>query len=787
MMYFFELFIRQYGNNNCLLKKTRNYSNKTKLNFLQIKKMKIYIMSLFFLLFAFTTIAQNKGSINGTVIDAETGKGIPNAEVLVVETSQGTVVSENGTFEINNIEPGTYTVYTHVMGYVNDTLSNIRVEAEMHTKIKFSIKTENVKLGEVTVSATKTDKTVKAIGSPIYIIGKKRIEQTDGRNISEALIAIPGVFTEDTQHSEASVVSFRGVGLHTYVTRGILVLVDGIPITEAMGRTSFEGIDMQNAEKIEVLKGPVSALYGPNGLTGVINVIEKKPRNGLHGDIEGLVGSYGTGKISANINGGNNGFNYLFKANYYKSDGYRDHSAYDATHMGVKLSKDLKASGKLKFTFDYSLSDSELAGSLDSITFVEDPTAASRKFAGYNKKLYRAYLDYTKTWNNNSLLTIDVYTRGRNDEGHYTDATWGKYDVDLFGGEGRYNTRFDLFGQKNTITVGGKFDREQSDVEEYSRDEDTGIIGDLEDKGKVIYDMSGFYIEDEFNISNKLFLTLGLRYDLIAYEWKDQFNEGSDNTSDNKTLDAFSPKFGFAYNPTDRLTVFGNIGKGFNPPTYDQMFIGGGSAAPNPDLNPEYLTNYEIGLRGNLMNKLNYQVSYFLMDFVDQIATEPDPDSPGDEIYENVGDTRHKGVEASVNYQINKEFSAFVSYSYLDARFTKDPDDELVGNRLKKAPYNQYSLGARYNFNFGLAVSADYKYVGEYQMDNENMFMYEGYSLLNAKLMYRLKRFRASFAVNNLLDEKYAARAYAAKYRTWRQYYSPGWPRNFTFTLGYNF
>ncbi|MCF6242428.1 MAG: TonB-dependent receptor plug domain-containing protein, partial [Bacteroidales bacterium] len=176
-------------------------------------------------------------------------------------------------------------------------------------EINFSLKEEDQTVDEVTISATKTDKSVKAIGSQIYVIGSKRIEQTNGRNINEALMEIPGVFTEDTQHSEASVVSFRGVGLHTYVTRGILVLVDGIPITEAMGRTSFEGIDMQNAEKIEVMKGPVSALYGPNGLTGVINVIEKKPQDGLHGNFEGLIGSYGTYKVGGNLNGGKNGFN----------------------------------------------------------------------------------------------------------------------------------------------------------------------------------------------------------------------------------------------------------------------------------------------------------------------------------------------------------------------------------------------------------------------------------------------------------------------------------------------
>ncbi len=753
--------------------------------------MKRYIITLSLLLLTFassiTAFAQDKGAIKGTVFNKESGKKMTDVQVVIKKLGVGTITDANGYFELKNIPEGEYVVETKYIGYASSKHEKVKVTAGKTTTLTFYLVEDDLTVDEITISATKTDKNVKAIGSPIYVINPKRIEQTNGRNISEALMEIPGVFTEDTQHSEASVVSFRGVGLHTYVTRGILVLVDGIPITEAMGRTSFEGIDMQNAEKIEVLKGPVSALYGPNGLTGVINVIEKKPQDGLHGDFEGLVGSYGTYKVGGNLNGGKNGFNYLVKANYYSSDGYRDHSAYTSTHLGTKLSKDLKQIGKLRFTFDYSLSDSELAGSIDSITFIEEPTTADRMWAGYDKKLYRAYLDYVKTWGNNSVLSVDVYTRGRYDEGHYSDRTWGKYDVNLFGGEARYTFGFDLFGQKNSISLGTKYDRETSDMEEYDRDEETGVIGDLDDQGNVTYDLTGFYIQDEFNVSDKLFITVGLRYDGIAYDWVDEFNEGDRNTSASTSIDAISPKFGFAYNPMSNLTVFGNIGKGFNPPTYDQMFIGGRTAEPNPDLKPEYLTNYEIGIRGNLIQKINYQVSYFLMDFEDQIETVPLPDNPYLEIYENIGDTRHQGVEASVNAQIIDNLSAFVSYSYLDARYTNSADETLIGQVLRKSPYNQYTLGARYDFAFGLGISADFKFVGKYHMDNENMYMYDGYSLLNAKVMYRLKGIKASFAVNNLLDEKYAARAYAANYRGWQQYYSPGWPINYTFTIGYSF
>ncbi|MCK5677563.1 MAG: TonB-dependent receptor, partial [Flavobacteriaceae bacterium] len=174
--------------------------------------MKKYIIILSFLLFAFTVFSQETGSLKGTVTDKETGKAITNAEVLVVETSQGTVASENGTFEIKNIKPGIYTIQFHALGYTAETFPNIEVESGKSTPIKISMKTGNIKLNEITISASKIEKTIDKIGSPVYVMGIKELERTEGRNIEEALIRVPGVFTEDRYHNETNIVSFRGVG-----------------------------------------------------------------------------------------------------------------------------------------------------------------------------------------------------------------------------------------------------------------------------------------------------------------------------------------------------------------------------------------------------------------------------------------------------------------------------------------------------------------------------------------------------------------------------------------------
>ena len=573
--------------------------------------MKIYIIGFCFLLFTFSVSGQEKGSISGKVTGKETGKGIPNSEIMILETSQGTVVSENGNFTIKNIKAGVYTVYSHALGYINDTLQNIKVETDKNTSIKFSMKASDIRLEEVTISATKINKTIDKIGSPVYVISRKEIERTEGRNIEEVLIRVPGVFTEDRYHNETNLVSFRGVGLHTHVTRGILVLVDGDSLTEAMGRTDFEGVDMENAEKVEILKGPVSALYGPNGITGVINIVEKTPKEGLHSKVKASLGSYNSMTLSADVNGGKNGFRYLVKGKYFNTDGYLDRSGSNSARLGIKLIQRFDNGGKLQFTSDYISSEMDVPGTLTQEQFDDRSTIASNLFAGYNRDVIRTNLVYTQNLNDNVDLYGNLYYRNNKSDGFYADYSFSEDDINSFGGEIRSQFKHQLFGKENSLIIGSSLLNEKGNNETFRRDIETGVIGIQTNDGESDYSMFGAFIENEFMLTNKLAITLGLRYDLVDYDWADSLNEGEDNTSATTNISSFSPKFGFAYNPTKSTTIFGNIARGFNPPQISQLFVGssyGGIA--NPDLKPEYIDNYELGIRGNLNQKFMYQASY---------------------------------------------------------------------------------------------------------------------------------------------------------------------------------
>ena len=749
--------------------------------------------SLITLSLIITSLVLN-AQIIGTVQDSETMNPLSFAEILVVETSQGTVALENGTFEIKDIEPGKYTIKAHLLGYATKTISNVVVVAGKETKLEFYMVIEDVGLGEITVSATKIKTTINKIGSPVYIIDREEIDLTEGRNIDEVLTRIPGVFTEDRYHNESAVVSFRGVGLHTHVTRGILVLVDGVSLTEAMGRTDFGSIDMENAERIEVLKGPVSALYGPNGITGVINIIEKSPEDGLHGSFKASYGSYNTVDFSGDINGGANGFKYLVKGKYYASDGYQERSNYKSARGGVKLSQQFKKAGKLQLTADYITNTDELPGTLDSAKFYDRSRESSNLFAGYNNDFIRSDLVYTQSWGENTDFYGNTFYRNKKSDGFYSDTRYSVDKINTYGGEARAKFTQNLSRSVNSVIVGVNYLSESGLDTQNLRDDSTGVLGRLISDGESTYNMLGIYIEDEFTIMEKLTLTLGVRYDLVNYDWNDKLNEGDDNTSASTSISSVSPKFGIAYNPTNSITVFGNVARGFNPPQISQLFVGSSySGLANPNLKPEYLTNYELGVRGNVNMKFNYQLSLFRMDFVDQISSEIDPAiDPDVPINQNIGATRHSGIETALEYRFNNRFNIFVNYSYLNAHFVSSED--YGDNYLRKTPHNIANAGIRYGFKFGLTAALDYKFIDKYYMDNEDVNEYEGYSMLNFKVIYKQKGFLASVAINNLLNTNYATWAYASQtynpmthQSTWEQSYIPGWPVNFNITLGYTF
>ncbi len=748
--------------------------------------MKKQIIFIIFFLVAFLSFSQNTGIISGKVIDKKTKQPLVSAEIFVVQSSYGTVTNIDGDFKIVNLPSGIYTLQCKLMGYVPQK-KQIKVESGQTSKINFELVKQSVKLDEVVILKKKGVPSLKAHGVPVTTINREAIEFSNKSNMSEVLMKIPGIYMEPTGNTERTNIFIRGIGADGWRTPGILILIDGMPITDAMGDTYFESIDMENIEKIEVIKGPVSALYGSNAMSGVINIFLKEPINGFHGKLKQTIGQFHTNKTYGNINGTKNGYGFYISADHSYTDGYQDNAFYESTHANFKLNKAYEGIGKFSLLGEYSNSDRGLTSSLDSLTFVTNPTYNDRN-NHYVKTFYNTSLSYNNVFSNNLILYSIGYLRFTQNDGSWSDTRWSEDDITSTGGELRLTKAMNFLNVKNTITFGGSYAYETSEGKDYERDAVTKIIGEQTDEDKVNYSVTGLYIQDQIDFTKKLKMTLGLHYESVYYDWNDVWNYGTpDDTSNTTTISDLTPKAGISYEFNQKLTVFANAGQGFNPPSYYNLFIDGYTTMANPDLRPEYLTSYDFGIKGLLINKtLEYQFSYYHIDYYDKIDAvlyEPDPNY---EIYENVGDTRNKGFEASLNYKPNDKLYFYGTYNYLDARFTYNPDEDLIGNRLRKSPYHQYSFGGMFSLNKIWSVTSDFIHVGEYEMSNGNIMSYDGYNVVNMKLLFKQNNWTVTWTVNNVLDEKYATFAYYSDSRG-GQYYRPGLPRNYSFSVSYKF
>ncbi len=633
-------------------------------------------------------------------------------------------------------------------------------------------KAGEIDLGNVVVQATKSGESLKDVPATVYIVTDKDIKQaSDTRNIGDILWQVPGIFGEDKHHTDANVISFRGVTLHDWVTYGILVLVDGIPMNDADGRIDFQSIDLNNIKRVEVIKGPVSALYGPNGSVGVINIVTKNPPKKLKGKASFSYGSYKTWKavVSGGKTVGNVGV--WLDASRRGSQGYRPRSSYFEDKVSGKVKGDLGDWGSVAMDLFYGHTSRETPGPLDEKQFINHERVATRSSSSTEMSFYRAGMFYKKGWDTSSIHWSVYFNRRERDSQWPSGIT--KNHINTMGSELRFIQRYRLFGLNHNFTMGASFTTERGPSRYWSRR--NGVKGALRRDGYSVQSNYGIYAQNIFSLARPLKLTIGLRYDRVHYRYSDRLKSDGDD-SGTRTIDAWSPKFGITYNYRFQ-TFYLNIGKGFIPPTLRRIFSG---RYANPDLKPQYLTDYEIGVRGVIVPSLRYEAAVYYMRFKNQIQY-----NRVTEKYENIGKTKHKGFELSLKWRAMKHVILRANYSFNISRFDNDP---VYGNNyVKKAPKHMMGFGVTY-LNGGLTATVWMRKIWKYYMDNENTKYYPGYTVLNAKVTYNWERFFVSFYVNNLLDNYYAT--WASRYTRYgrvREFYFPAWPINVMFTAGVKF
>jgi len=235
-------------------------------------------------------------------------------------------------------------------------------------------------LQEVFVTATKEEETLKDIAGEVGVIKEETIDNTTANGLHEVLKFMPGVTVQNRFGTDDVNISIRGSGIRqSFGVRGIQVLVDGIPLTEPDGQTRLDLIDMATIERIEVVKGPASTIYGGNSSGGVVNLITKKgePNSGFNSEESLWVGSYGYVKGCASAYGSEGRIQYFAGLSHSQNDGFRDHSDTDGQRFNANMKIQPNDKSSLQFFIAAGQVDILIPGSLTLTQMLQNPQQAN--------------------------------------------------------------------------------------------------------------------------------------------------------------------------------------------------------------------------------------------------------------------------------------------------------------------------------------------------------------------------------------------------------------------------
>ena len=626
--------------------------------------------------------------------------------------------------------------------------------------------TERIPVWETVVTGTRSKQDIRNIPAAITVVNQDEIvEGREATNLEEALRRVPGLKIEDELGgvSSRTRITIRGVGTRANSpagsgVRGVKVLVDGIPKNNAGGSAQdLINIDLESAERIEVLRGPSSVLYG-NQAGGVVNIITRKGTSPSYLDYRQLVGSYGLSR--ERLEGGGEVGMMQYIASVYRVDqqGYRQSSRFNSTGGNLRLDYNLDTRSGFTTLVSFEKNFQKTPGPLTAAQVAEDPRQAEPTFLANDVQSYADELRLGLIYRRQLLGPDELEVTG-----YYAPRHLGPFqqigvripqDFMNRGANARYLYAGSVLGFRNRFTVGADF--QDTPIATGTFNSTTGAaVAELEENATTF----GAYALDEFNVLSNLLLTAGGRYDYIHFSSRDDSKAGAKL---GRTFDRFTPKVGLTYRPLRDLSLYATYARGFEAPVIGELrILPGGDYGFNQDLNPQTSTNYEIGSRGALLDgRLRFELAAFrqeIRDYISPVGTFPN------NAFQNAARVKQYGVEAGASVEIIQGLVLAVSYTYSNFTFEKfnPTGEDFSGNSLPGIPRNQFYAELKYRHPLGLYAAVEAQHVGRFSVNDANTADNPPYTVANARFGYEGKVAGLVIApfvgFNNITDEKYSA------------------------------
>ena len=540
------------------------------------------------------------------------------------------------------------------------------------------------------VSVTRANPPISKIPFAVHLVEKTDISRARPTwGLDEALATVPGVYAANRYNfSLDQRISIRGFGARSaFAVRGIKVLLDGIPQTLPDGQGQLTNVELGAADRIEVLRGSSSALFG-NASGGVISIWSDPaaPRQVVQ-EIRFTGGTFD--RHDLNI------FNPYSDRTWYKwatstqfragsssglvtlsqlaYNGERQHSRADIRNLNGRFHFPLADAWSLAVVADYGNDPrADNPGSLTAQEMTANPdSAAARNITlRAGKDVWQAQggatLRHTFAAGGEATLTLFGLRRDLKNPTTfaYIDLSRSAYGARfsltrlarLDGDEARITTGFDLQRQRDDrLNLGNSAGRPDSSVR---------TLDQLEHVSEV-----GPFAQLTLQLTPRLSVTGGLRYDWVNFAVDDRLVTPSNpDDSGRRLMNALSGSLGAAVTPSDAVTVYANVGTSFETPTTTELTNRPGSAGGfNPDLQPQKATTYELGMRGEVTTRLEYSLALFRARVRDQLI--PFPDTLQRVYYQNAGRSSHRGIELGADLAVTPGLSLQAAYTFADYRY----------------------------------------------------------------------------------------------------------------------
>lgn len=735
--------------------------------------------------------AQETGKIKGLIV-SEKGSAMDDVNISVLGTGKGTYSNKKGLFSITDISVGEYTVEASTIGY-ETAKKTINVKARETTVVDIILSEISFQLKGIMIKGGgfKTRNRTATINT-VNLNSIKKLHLT---NPQQVLNQIPGVeIGAYNQGGVADVFSMRGFSAAGHEGQAAIE-VDGVSLNEGEG--AHDGYaDMNliiplNISKVDVYKGPSSALFGRYGMAGTLAFETRK--GGEYQDLSLKGGSFDTFDAQIALGKpfevGEKTLKTNFAAQVYKTNGFTENSEFLKGNLNGRVAYDLTDDT------DITLNLKGYSGNWDASGFIpgdqlydkdqRNKQAVNAENDGGSKNFASERIDINHSFNENLRLLVFGYAVQQDYQrfrkfGYQPGGQAEDYIVrNVYATGANLNGKHSL-GSVDINWIGGvEFFDEFTDSKQWATE--NRVKQGLNENRNFSFQSFSAFGQGEFEISTYFRPTLGLRYDVYDGSLKLRDPGDPEKNKSLNNLSHFSPKIGFRSTLFENFDFRANVSNGFTLPSGITRYNS------DMDVDPSEIWQYEAGVEYAYRDFFNINLTGYILNTSKEVTET----APGSGEFFNSGKTQRRGLELGIKAQPLNRLNFNGSFSYTKTEIKDNVDKDLEGKEVTNIPRTITHISVDYTLKLGLGARVNLRDIGKYATGVDNSFYYKGYTRTDAALFYNFGRTSSHkgqifVEFNNIFNENYATYAFDSFGPKGGQSYAPAALRNFSIGVTYN-